>query len=49
LKKVEAKNSVEQAAYGLRNTLNDENVKSKMDKADLEKLEKVSKETIEWL
>ncbi|CAO3608202.1 unnamed protein product [Cunninghamella blakesleeana] len=47
--RIQAKNGVESYAYNLRNTLQEENVKSKIEADDKEKLEKAINETIEWL
>merc|ERR1712023_593367 len=49
LKKVEAKNSLENYAYSMRNTINEEGVKDKIDAADKESIEKAVNETISWL
>ena len=48
-KKIEAKNGLENYAYSLRNSSNDEKLKDKIDAADKETLEGKVKETIEWL
>lgn len=48
-KKVEAKNSLENYLYNMRNTIKDEKVASKLDPADKEKIEKAVSSTIEWL
>jgi heat shock protein 1/8 len=48
-KKIEAKNSLENYAYNMRNTVRDDKVASKLDGADKEKLEKAVDETISWL
>ncbi|KAJ3368372.1 70-kilodalton heat shock protein [Allomyces arbusculus] len=47
--RIAAKNGLEAYAYNLRNTLNDDKVKGKLDMADKEKLEAAIKETINWL
>ncbi|KAJ3364065.1 70-kilodalton heat shock protein [Allomyces javanicus] len=47
--RIAAKNGLEAYAYNLRNTLNDDKVKGKLDMADKEKLEAAIKETIDWL
>ncbi|KAI9309547.1 hsp71-like protein [Cunninghamella echinulata] len=47
--RIQARNGCESYAYNLRNTLQEENVKSKIEDADKEKLEKAINETIEWL
>merc|ERR1712118_291877 len=49
LKKVEAKNSLENYAYSMRNTINEEGVKDKIDAADKESIEKAVNEAISWL
>jgi L1 cell adhesion molecule like protein len=49
VKKVEAKNSLENYAYNMRNTIKDEKVASKLDAGDKEKIEKAVEETINWL
>merc|ERR1719408_998895 len=48
-KKVEAKNSLENYAYSMRNTINEEGVKDKIDAADKETLDKAIDDTISWL
>jgi len=48
-KKVEAKNGLESSAYNLRNTLNDEKFKDKIDAGDKDTLEKKIKEITSWL
>ena len=48
-RKVEAKNSLENYAYSLRNTLRDEKVASKIPEADKETLNKEIDGTISWL
>ncbi|KAK4267802.1 hypothetical protein QN277_024536 [Acacia crassicarpa] len=48
-KKVEAKNSVENYAYNIRNNIKDEKFAGKLDPADKQKIEKAIDETIEWL
>jgi len=47
--KIEAKNGLENYSYSLRNTIRDEQVASKLDPADKEKLEKAIDEAIKWL
>ncbi|KAI3648903.1 hypothetical protein MP228_006757 [Amoeboaphelidium protococcarum] len=47
--RIHAKNGLESYAYNLRNTLNDDNLKGKIDGADKETLEKAITETISWL
>ncbi|KAK4431889.1 Heat shock protein [Sesamum alatum] len=48
-KKVEAKNSLENYAYNMRNTVRDEKFAAKLDPSDKEKIEKAVEESIEWL
>ncbi|GMN63579.1 hypothetical protein TIFTF001_032665 [Ficus carica] len=48
-KKVEAKNSLENYAYNMRNTVKDEKFAEKLSPKDKEKIEKAVEETIEWL
>lgn len=48
-RKVEAKNSLENYAYNMRNTVRDEKFAGKLDPADKEKIEKAVNSTIEWL
>lgn len=48
-KKVEAKNSLENYAYNMRNTIRDEKFAGKLDPADKENMEKAVNETTEWL
>ena len=48
-KKVEAKNSLENYAYNMRNTVRDEKFAGKLDPADKQKIEKAIDEAIEWL
>jgi len=48
-KKIEAKNSLENYAYNMRNTIKDEKVADKVDAADKETIEKAVEETITWL
>ncbi|CAO3576765.1 unnamed protein product [Absidia cylindrospora] len=47
--RIQARNGVESYAYNLRNTLQEEKVKDKLEPDDKEKLEKAINETIEWL
>ncbi|KAI8340834.1 heat shock protein 70 family [Chlamydoabsidia padenii] len=47
--RIQARNGVESYAYNLRNTLQEDKVKDKLEPADKEKLEKAINETIEWL
>src|ERR1044072_3992316 len=48
-KKVEAKNSLENYAYNMRNTVKDEKFAGKLSVEDKQKIEKAVDETIEWL
>ncbi|KAF8106114.1 hypothetical protein N665_0147s0068 [Sinapis alba] len=48
-KRVEAKNSLENYAYNMRNTVKDEKVAQKLDQEDKQKIEKAVDETIEWI
>jgi L1 cell adhesion molecule like protein len=48
-KKVEAKNGLESLAYNLRNTINDENFKNKLEATDKSTLEAKINETLQWL
>lgn len=48
-KKIEAKNALENYAYNMRNTLNDEKVAGNLDAADKEKITKEIDSAIEWL
>lgn len=48
-KKVEAKNSLENYAYNMRNTVRDEKFTSKLSSGDKETIEKAVEETTEWL
>lgn len=47
--KIEAKNQLENYAYSIRNSLNDEKLKDKLEAEDKETIEKAVTETIEWL
>jgi L1 cell adhesion molecule like protein len=47
--KVEAKNSLENYAYTMRNTMRDDNVASKLAPEDKSKIEHVTDDTIKWL
>merc|ERR1711918_228861 len=47
--KIEAKNGLENYAYSMRNTLDDEKVKDKFEEADKTAIEDKVKEIIEWL
>jgi len=48
-KKIEAKNGLENYAYNMRNTVNDDKVKDKIDPSDKETVENAVNETIKWL
>ncbi|KAF7806544.1 heat shock 70 kDa protein [Senna tora] len=48
-KKVEAKNSLENYAYNMRNTIRDEKIGGKLDGDEKQKIEKAVEEAIEWL
>merc|ERR1712216_609190 len=47
--RVEAKNTLENYAYSMRKTMDDEKMKDKIDEADKEKLKAAIDETISWL
>ncbi|CAO2835297.1 unnamed protein product [Amaranthus hypochondriacus] len=48
-KKVDAKNSLENYAYNMRNTIKDEKIGGKLDSGDKNKIEKAIDDVIEWL
>lgn len=48
-KKVEAKNSLENYAYNMRNTVRDEKIGSKLNPADKKKIEVAVEDAIQWL
>ncbi|CAI8611338.1 unnamed protein product [Vicia faba] len=48
-RKVEAKNSLENYAYNMRNTIKDEKIGGKLSSDDREKIEKAVEEAIQWL
>ncbi|GKB96816.1 heat shock cognate 70 kDa protein 2 [Tanacetum coccineum] len=48
-KKVEAKNALENYAYNMRNTINDDKVGSKLPVDDKKKVEDAVEETVKWL
>ena len=48
-KKVEAKNSLENYAYNMRNTIRDEKIAGKLSAEDKGKIEKAVEDAIEWL
>merc|ERR1712224_288488 len=47
--KIEAKNALENYAYSMRNSINDEKMKDKIDAADKETIEKAVSDTTTWL
>ncbi|KAI3407074.1 hypothetical protein KGF56_000162, partial [Candida oxycetoniae] len=47
--RVQAKNGLETYAYSLKSTLNEEQMKSKLDASDIETVVKAADETISWL
>jgi len=47
--RIQAKNGLESYAYNLRNTLNDDNLKGKMESADQEKLDKAINDALAWI
>merc|ERR1712176_1380661 len=47
--KIEAKNSLENYCFTMRNTLNEEKLKDKFEGGDKEKIEKAVQESIDWL
>ena len=47
--KIEAKNGLENYAYSMRNSINDEKLKDKLEAEDKETIEKAVTETTEWL
>merc|ERR1711943_158057 len=47
--KVEAKNSLENYGFTMRNTLNDEKLKDKFEDGDKEKIEQAVQESLDWL
>ncbi|KAK8596660.1 hypothetical protein V6N12_065143 [Hibiscus sabdariffa] len=49
VKKVEAKNGVENYTYNMRNTVKDDKFAGKLDPTDKQKIEKAIEETIGWL
>jgi L1 cell adhesion molecule like protein len=48
-KRIEAKNSLENYAFNMRNTIRDEKVGGKLAAEDKEKIEKLVEETVSWL
>jgi len=48
-KKVEAKNTLENYAYSMKNTISDEKVASQLDPADKEKIQKAVDDATSWL
>eukprot|EP00253_Pinus_taeda_P034446 PITA_34446 len=49
VKKVEAKNSLENYAYNIRNTIRDDKIAAKLDQSDKKKVEDAIEQTIQWL
>merc|ERR1711907_757856 len=47
--KIEAKNALENYAYSMRNSINDEKMKDKIDASDKETIEKAIDEATKWL
>ncbi|KAK6198884.1 70 kDa heat shock protein, partial [Scheffersomyces amazonensis] len=47
--RVQARNALESYAYSLKNTLNDEQFKSKLEASEVEEVTKAAQETIDWL
>merc|ERR1711871_1433719 len=47
--KIEAKNALENYSYSMRNSINDEKLRDKIDAADRETIETAIKETTDWL
>ncbi|EPX73548.1 heat shock protein S [Schizosaccharomyces octosporus yFS286] len=47
--RIQAKNHLESYAYSLRNSMDDPNLKDKIEASDKESIDKAVKETIEWL
>merc|ERR1712018_474145 len=47
--KIEAKNSLENYCFTMRNTLNEEKLKEKFEGGDKEKIEKAVQDTLDWL
>merc|ERR550514_705534 len=47
--KIEAKNALENYSYSMRNSINDEKMKDKIEAADRETIETAIKETTDWL
>lgn len=48
-KKLEAKNSLENYAYSVRNTIRDDKIAAKLDPSDKKKIEDALEQTIQWL
>eukprot|EP00253_Pinus_taeda_P010469 PITA_10469 len=48
-KKIEAKNSLENYAYSMRNTIRDDKIAAKLDPSDKKKIEDALEQTIQWL
>jgi heat shock protein 1/8 len=48
-KKIEARNSLETYAYNLKNSINEENIRNKLDNTDRNTIEKETKDVINWI
>lgn len=48
-KKIEARNGLENYAYGLKNSVNEPNIKDKISDDDRKSLEEAIKTTLDWL
>lgn len=48
-RKVEAKNSLENYAYNMRNTMRDEKIRAKLPESERQKIEKAVEDAIKWL
>jgi len=48
-KRIEAKNELENMCYQTKNTISDEKIKDKIEEGDKETLEKIVKDTLDWL
>ena len=49
MKKIEAKNTLEQYCYSIRTTVKDENTRQKLSESEREKLEKLVEDTLSWI
>ena len=47
--RIQSKNQLESYAYSLKNTMNEENIKTKINEGDMQKLSKAVEETIAWI